>query len=755
MIRLALRLALLGGRDQATRQAVTVAATAFGVALLLVTVSFGPALDQRTSREAQRGVFAPRVEWKPGRLGALGPETLLMAHSTTRVGEHDLNVVSLGAVGPSAPMLPGLSRLPSPGEVFVSPALADLLEDESFRERLADLGRVERGPAVGPPALIYPDEVVAFAGRDPAALAEVASVEVEHFPLEAPAFALQSKTPVRLGMIMGLIGLFVPLALLVGVAARLGAAQREHRLASMRLAGASPAQVRRIIAVEAALTGVGGSVLGLVAFVGVRTGAAGVAVGGMEWFPTDFNPGLLPGLAVLTGVPLVSGLGAILSLRRIHVSPLQVARRGQRRPLNRIRFASAAIGITGLIACAVTGAAVAPSTLLIVGGASLLFVALGLPVLGPWVTERIGGFVARRAGGVATMIAARRLQADPVSAFRPSTGVAVALFFAAAFYAYAEGNLGVPPTAQLPGNAAMRVETRGVAPAAVSDIERGIRSVDGAEAVSIKRARATGVPVAVASCRDLVELHLVAATRCEAPVLLTPGAPGRFSRDDETTLVAPGGSAKAVVSLADTQRVRLVGEDVLGGPVVVDPESLSGSFVRRLPSNQILITGGTDARSAVAASLLSTLPGGTLESYDSLIAKYRRPIAEVERGINLLVALILVVAIAGLGAAIATGVLERRQTFTLLRASGVGIRPVFGAAALEAAIPFGLAVASGIALGLAAASSFTTAVDATMSVPWAKLGILVPTVAAAGALLLAGTFPMIARATSIRTLRRE
>lgn len=754
MIRLALRLALFGGRDQFARQAVTVAATAFGVALLLVTASFGPALDQRTRREAQRGSFAPRVEWERGRLGSLGADTLLIAHSTTIVGERELNVVSLGAAGPSAPVLPGLTRLPSPGEVFVSPALGDLLDGGGVRERLADLGRVERGAAVGPPALIYPDEVVAFAGKDPAALAEVVSAEVEQFPLEAPAFVLQSKTPVRLGMIMGLVGLFVPLALLVGVAARLGAAQREQRLAAMRLAGASPAQVRRIIGVEAALTGAAGSVLGLVAFFGVRAMAAKVAIGGMEWFPTDFSPGLLPAFAILAGVPLVSALGAILSLRRVHVSPLQVASRGQRQPLNRVRFASAAIGIAGLIASAVTGPAIAPSTLLIVGGASVLFVALGLPVLGPWVTERVGGFVARRTERVATMIAARRLQAEPASAFRPSTGVAVALFFAAAFYAYAEGNLGAPPTAQLPGNASMRVETRGVAPAAVDAIEQRIKSVDGAKVVSIKRARAGGIPVAVASCRHLVDLRLVAPTRCEAPVLVTPGTPARFSRQEEVTLVARGGDAEAVVSLTDTQPVRAVGEDVLGGPVV-EPKSLPGSFVRQLPSDQLLITGGTGARSAVTATLLATLPGGTIETYESVVAKYRRPIEEVERGINLLVALILVVAIAGLGAAITTGILERRQTFTLLRASGVGIRHVYGAAAIEAAIPFGLAVTSGVALGLAAATSFTTAVDATMSVPWAKLGVLVPSVAVTATLLLAGTFPMIARATSIRALRQE
>ncbi len=157
----------------------------------------------------------------------------------------------------------------------------------------------------------------------------------------------------------------------------------------------------------------------------------------------------------------------------------------------------------------------------------------------------------------------------------------------------------------------------------------------------------------------------------------------------------------------------------------------------------------------MTAILLATLPGATIETYDSELAKYRRPIEEVERGINLVVTLILVVAIAALGAAITTGMLERRQTFTLLRASGVSIRHVYGAAAVEAAIPFGLAMTLGVALGLASAASFTTAVDATMSIPWTKLGVLLPVVAAAGALLLAATFPMTARATSIRVLRRE
>ncbi|MGW7048558.1 ABC transporter permease, partial [Streptomyces avermitilis] len=58
----------------------------------------------------------------------------------------------------------------------------------------------------------------------------------------------------RSGVILTLLLLLVPVLGFLGQCARIGALHRDRRLAGLRLAGATPGQVRRIAALEAGLT---------------------------------------------------------------------------------------------------------------------------------------------------------------------------------------------------------------------------------------------------------------------------------------------------------------------------------------------------------------------------------------------------------------------------------------------------------------------------------------------------------------------
>ena len=70
-----------------------------------------------------------------------------------------------------------------------------------------------------------------------------------------------AETGLRSGVTFGAVAMALPAALFTLQALRLGTAARERRLAALRLAGATPNEVRRVAAVEAAMAGLVGGLL--------------------------------------------------------------------------------------------------------------------------------------------------------------------------------------------------------------------------------------------------------------------------------------------------------------------------------------------------------------------------------------------------------------------------------------------------------------------------------------------------------------
>ena len=68
---------------------------------------------------------------------------------------------------------------------------------------------------------------------------------------------------IRVLVILALVGALAPVAVFVASATRLSAARREQRLAALRLAGATPAQVTRLAAVEALVATIPGALGGV------------------------------------------------------------------------------------------------------------------------------------------------------------------------------------------------------------------------------------------------------------------------------------------------------------------------------------------------------------------------------------------------------------------------------------------------------------------------------------------------------------
>jgi hypothetical protein len=225
-----------------------------------------------------------------------------------------------------------------------------------------------------------------------------------------------------------LVLLVVPLITLAGAAARLGVARRDARLSVLRLLGATPAEVVGLTVVETAWQGLLGSVLGIALYVALVPEWALVPFQG-----TTFSAGeLWIGWWVLAAPVLVTALAAgsaAVSLRRVVVTPLGVARRQGTGPLSwgRLVLLLLAVGAF-MVATQVIGTLGSIAVLVILGLLGLGFAMLNL--IGPWVLGLIGRASARRARTPGRLLAARRLAGDPKGAWRVVGGLGLAGFVA-------------------------------------------------------------------------------------------------------------------------------------------------------------------------------------------------------------------------------------------------------------------------------------------------------------------------------------
>ncbi|GIF47253.1 hypothetical protein DFJ67_6929 [Asanoa ferruginea] len=163
MIRLAVRLAFAGGREQLVRLVATAAGVGLGVHLLLVAAVTFPAFQAHEARAGWTDTAARNV--RPAQ-DENATDPLWWRMRDDGFDGRDLLRVDVAPLGAHSPVPPGLDKLPGPGELAVSPALERLLAKVPATQ-LADRfpGRVVA--TVGQAALLGPDSLVVFVGSHP------------------------------------------------------------------------------------------------------------------------------------------------------------------------------------------------------------------------------------------------------------------------------------------------------------------------------------------------------------------------------------------------------------------------------------------------------------------------------------------------------------------------------------------------------------------------------------------------------------
>lgn len=221
----------------------------------------------------------------------------------------------------------------------------------------------------------------------------------------------------RAGVIVSLLLLLIPVLGFVGQCARIGAVHRDRRLAGLRLAGATPWQVRRIAALETGLACLLGSALATAAAVPVLLGV---------W--TRPNAFAWAGIAVVAaGVPVLGATAGAVALRRVVASPLGSVRRVRRygRPGRWFLLTGALFAAVAVVAIARTASGPRPGGLdgpVFVLGAVVVTGTAAVWLVG--ATARLTGrLLAARTDDPAVLIAAERLADDPWAAARTHAAV--------------------------------------------------------------------------------------------------------------------------------------------------------------------------------------------------------------------------------------------------------------------------------------------------------------------------------------------
>jgi hypothetical protein len=414
---LGIRLAVGGGRTSWARLVLGTIGIGLATTVLFLGASIGHIMSSHSARIAAA---------EPDNNPVAGVAPLEFYYSGTLFRDISIDGRYLRATGANSPVPPGLTRLPGPDEVVLSPALATLLDSPEgalLRPRFPQRVIGEIGAA----GLSSPQDIRYFAGVPNGELDTMTGINPMVYGFGPHGGDDRVLSVVLLALvIVGIVALLVPILIMVSVSSRIAGAARDRRLAALRLVGAGTRQVRRIAAAEALVPAGTGLLLGAGVFLVLRQLAPRFQVRGIGVFTSDVAVSWPLVVVIVVVVPLLAVASALVALRRTVIEPLGVVRGG--RPVRRRLWWRLALTVVG-VGLLILASQVPTQTsrelwveVVAIGSSALL---IGVPVLLPYLLER--GVSAIRGGPPSWQLAIRRLQLDSGTPARVVGGVAVVL----------------------------------------------------------------------------------------------------------------------------------------------------------------------------------------------------------------------------------------------------------------------------------------------------------------------------------------
>ncbi|HZG03395.1 MAG TPA: FtsX-like permease family protein [Streptomyces sp.] len=737
------RFALAGGREGWARTVLTAVGVGLGVAVLLVATSVPNMLGAREARAEARENYGISEEVKPSDRSAL------YLHADTEYRGENVRGRYLQPDGDRPPLPPGVEKLPGPGEMVVSPALADLLsspEGALLGERLP--GRITG--TIGDEGLLDPGELAYVAGSD--ALDETdRAYRIDRFdqvgepePLDAVLLLL---------VVVVCVVLLFPVGVFIATAVRFGGERRDRRLAALRLVGADARMVRRIAAGESAVGALLGLAAGVALFLPARQLVGMVEVFDIAVFPADVRPSAPLAALILLAVPVSAVVVTLLALRGVAIEPLGVVRNaGVRRRRLWWRLVPPALGLLLLLPL-VGGIDPDQSSIdayRIATGVVLLLA--GVTALLPWLVEAV---VRRMRGGplLPLQLAVRRLQLDSGPAARAVSGIAVAVAGAIAVQMLFSGTgaMYTEETGQDPGRAQVRVmaeardgddvrELTGRL-AATPGVRRALGMAVGYAPPIGAHPDASHTPITVADCATLEELARLGPC-ADGDVFLVPAGEGedspgarrgaslnlnppRYTDPAQNEPVQVGDpvpwtvprDARTVPSRPDPMGQRVGG--VLATPGAID--------VSRMPEPKAEILLRIDPAVPDAVEhVRNTAEAGTpwVQVMELRSRDRAKEFVTIQRALYAGAAGVLLLIGASMVVSTLEQLRERRRLLSVLVAFGTRRSTLSWSVLWQTALPVLLGLALAVAGGIGLGAVLMAMVSTPVAVDWASLGIM-------------------------------
>ncbi|MGW1056612.1 FtsX-like permease family protein [Micromonospora rubida] len=734
MIWFAVRLSVAGGREAATRLVILAAAVALGVGMLLSALAGMNAVGEQNQRYAWLNTAVA-----PASVDASADPMWWLARKDYYRGE-SIARVEVAALGPDAPVPPGIPHLPGPGEFYVSPALGELLRTTPATE-LGDRFPGHEIGTIGRSALPSPESLLIVIGRTPAEMEQLGARQVTQIMTTSPSdcngcYVGVNSDGMTLMLSVTAAALLFPVLIFIATATRLAAARREQRFAAMRLIGATPRQITLISAVESTVAALAGTVVGFGLFLAFRPGLAAIPFTGEPFFAADLSLNVIDVVLVALGIPLAAVVASWLALRRVQISPLGVSRRVTPKPPRAWRLIPLVAGLAeltyfvgrrpdttnGQLAAYLSG---------------FLLILTGLLLAGPWLTMIGARVLAGRASRAATLIAGRRLADNPQAGFRSVGGLIVALFVASVATGTITtfvANRGEPRTDSLAATSLAKrfFPDDGPAPAA-EQIPTGLATIPGVRSVTLVRlnpdASGSGGWPGVITCAELDRLTVFGS--------------------------CPSGAQVASV-YPDLIGPRTF--DQTSDPYVWETAGIAPMEVDRQPILSVVVD--TTSRSAFEQArtmLVNAFPSGRFPaSIGEWEADSAQQMVQFQQLANVVMLASLPIAGCSLAVSIAGGLSDRKRPFSMLRLTGVQLRTLRRVVALETVVPLLTVSVVATGMGFLAAQLFLRAqLHYTLVPPGLSFYLVAVGGLAVSLGIIASTLPLLGRITGPETARNE
>lgn len=421
-------------------------AVAGGVALgvILLTMLIG-AFSGLTVRALRAGWSDPALVASAGGGGSvpvrLASDQMLLSSQAEWFRGKTIIRVDVAARPGASVSIPGLATLPAPGHYDASPALRDLIRAVPGPE----LGERYGSPSatITPAGLTGPDSLLVIVRVPIASLANSSSKVLATGTVPSVSSTLAASS-YGVTAVIGLVAVTLPVILLLAIVMRLGVADREERLAVIRMIGAPAGEVARLAGIEAAMIATVGAGLGTLLSWLLIPAEAEIPVEGTTFFPADLAVSPLVRLGIFVAVGVTASLAATLRARVGPMAPFSsVRQRAESEPRKRgvLLLVGGLLVLSGLVATATitrsnpeigSGASrIGLDAPLVVVGVALT--ALGVLLAGPVLVSRVARFAAGRVESAASVIALNRIRRHPRGTFRSVSGIVLGVYTVSLF----------------------------------------------------------------------------------------------------------------------------------------------------------------------------------------------------------------------------------------------------------------------------------------------------------------------------------